>query len=170
MRMMEYKMSIHIMEQIGFLQRIYPTILSIISPKVSVLNYFFDLKNHHSCNHIRSLHSNGIINSHLCVNAKTTISHTEMDSSYTIISVPIQPFPTYKKVGTKFNFNIQPNQRIVINMMENTLILFSGFMLSHNQSNNDVKEDNSIFLNVATYANKRLFENMWQSFIRIYKV
>ena len=112
----------------------------------------------------------GIINSHLCVNARTTISHTEMDSSYTIISVPIQPSLKYKEVGTKFNFNIDPNKRVVINMVENTLILFSGFMLSHNQSNNNVSINKSISINVETYANKRLFENMWKSFIRIYNV
>ena len=143
-----------------------------MSFNIHKLQYYFDLKNNKSCHEVDQCFKNGIVNSHLCVNAFTAQRHTELDSSYTLISVPNQLDPEWNKVCTKFHFHIQPNKQIIIPMKEKVCFVFSGYMLTHNQSNNVQVENNDDiqFINIATYSNKRLFDNMKKSLKRTLKL
>ena len=160
----------HMMWQINNLSRFIPRIISLMSHNILNLQYYFDFVHNKSCEEVHKCFKNGIINSHLCVNAFTSQSHTEMDGSYTLITIPEQPDPLWKKVGTQFQFNISAETELIIQMNENICFLFSGYMLSHNQTNRLSQEKNNIhqFINIATYANKRLFDNMKKSFKRNY--
>ena len=60
-----------------------------ISPKVAMVPYNLDLFPEKQ-QYERRLANNGFINMHVCLNAQTSIQHTECDSSYTVITVPLQ--------------------------------------------------------------------------------
>ena len=160
------------MWQVNNLSRFVPRIISIMSHNILNLQYCFEFIHNKSCEEVSKCFRNGIINSHLCINAFTSQSHTERDGSYTLITVPEQPDESWKSVRTRFQFNISEERQIVIPMNENVCFLFSGYMLSHNQVNNvcTYSSDNSQFINIATYANKRLFDNMKKSFKRTYNI
>ena len=164
----ELKLFKHLDGQIKNLSRYIPNTIKMMSLKISCMRYYFGDEKKRTKNVVKSLFDRGIVNAHLCVNAATGVSHTEMDGSYTLISVPMQPNDNWKKMQTKFHFNIKENESIVIPMTEMVCFLFSGFMLSHNQVINDKPEstENDFFLNIATYANKRLCDNMFKSFKR----
>ena len=51
-------------------------------------------------------------------------------------------------------------------MSENTVFLYSGYMMTHHQvlDKNKVKE--AKFINLASYGNKRLYHNMLKSMKR----
>ena len=53
----------------------------MLSKKVDTIAPFFDLKSFSTSNDVRLLFDKGVINTHLCTNAATLNSHTEMDSS-----------------------------------------------------------------------------------------
>ena len=168
--MIERKMYQHMMWQINNLSRFVPRIISLMSHNLLNLQHYFEFVHNKSCDEVHKCFQNGIINSHLCVNAFTSQLHTEMDGSYTLITVPKQPDKEWQKVGTQFQFHISADNKFLIPMHENVCFLFSGYMLTHNQKNNiRLNEKGNIqFVNIATYANKRLFDNMKKSFKRRY--
>ena len=143
-----------------------PNLKSMLSPDISKISIYFDISKKEEIESSKKLFKCGLLNSHLCINARTNIPHTECDSSYTVIGVPKQTDNNYKKLNPNFNFYINPNERIVVPMHDNICILFSGFMLTHNQSLESVDRKKGTFVNVATYGNKKLFDNMMKSFKR----
>ena len=165
---MELKLFHHLNRQIKNLCTRLPNTIDIISSKISCMKHYFDLDSKTGDSVVKYLFDYGIINAHLCKNAETGINHTENDGSYTIISVPVQPHKQWKRVRTEFHFNIQPNDIIAIPMVECVSFMFSGYMLSHNQiiRNKDKVPKDIFLINIATYANKRLCDNMLKSFKR----
>ena len=116
---------------------------------------------------MNTLFKNGIINTHLCVNAMTAESHTEMDTLYTIICVPKQIDRNYKRLETRFLFHLNDTNTLEIKMFAHMDLIYSGYMLNHHQIfNKDYLKDTK-FINIASYGNKRLFHNMLSSFERM---
>ena len=109
----------------------------------------------------------GIWQSTLSVNAITEELHTEDDVTYTVIDVPIQ---TKSKIGTKYHFLFQLNNKynLSIPMATGTTIIFSGKLLSHRQSCNVYKPtDHDLFFNFGAYGNKKLYNHIKKSFVRM---
>ena len=82
------------------------------------------------------LHSRGLVNYILCINAEKQQVHTECDSSYTVISVPNQTLSKAKngfKNRGSFELIINSDSTIVIPMAIGTILTYSGFLLTHRQ-------------------------------------
>ena len=91
--------------------------------------------------------------------------HTEADSTMTVIGVPSQPDPHYGTLNPHFCFKVTKSETIIIRMKQHVTFSFLGYMLNHRQViNNNANEH--VFINIASYGNKRLFHNMLKSIRR----
>ena len=109
----------------------------------------------------------------LNVNATTKYSHTEKDSSYTIIHVPDQS-TTHNSFY--FYFQISKNEDLQINMQPHMSMSYSSYLLTHSQrkqklndstkENKSKKEDIMSFINISSYFSKRLYNNITASLHR----
>ena len=98
------------------------------------------------------------------INATTKYSHTERDSSYTIIHVPRQ-----NKVCDNFffHFKISKNEELRIHLKPNTTISYSSYLLTHSQrKKGDFDPGKNHFVNISSYFSKRLFDNISKSLNR----
>ena len=111
----------------------------------------------------------GAWQSQTCVNASTSILHTERDCTYTLISVPQQKLKRYKKSKMDSTFIFQLNNGISITfpLQGGLSFVFSGLFLTHLQHypNHQGNNDES-FYNMASYGNKKLLCHLRCSFIR----
>ena len=99
------------------------------------------------------------------INATTKYSHTERDSSYTIIHVPRQN-QVYDNFS--FYFKISCNEELQIQLKPNTTISYSSYLLTHSQRiNEDFDSGKNHFVNISSYFSKRLFDNISTSLNRI---
>ena len=71
------------------------SIPTITSPEIGTLWNCLDLYDENDAEKL-SLPDYGFLNCHVCFNAETAIEHTECDSLYTIITVPMQSVPSSK--------------------------------------------------------------------------
>ena len=101
------------------------------------------------------------------MNAQTQKKHTKQDQSYTVITMPQQQNLQWNK-GHAANFELCINSKrtIFVRMIPNTSFIYSGHLLTHRQQLAKKGNDNTSFLNIATYCSKRLFDNMSKSFER----
>ena len=150
------------------LTKYFPNLKDMISPDISKVSKNFNLTNDESNKETEKMYDMGMLNGHFCINARTKETHTECDSSYTVISVPPQSYDGYRKLNAEFHFNINERMRIVIPMFPKLAFAYSGFMLCHHQVLDSVDPKKGIFVNLATYGNKRLFDNMLKSFRRTF--
>ena len=154
-----------LLQKCTILSRILPGFLNIVSTKIKNMIPLINVSDEDDCFYSNLLQKNGIMNVHVCINAQTKIMHTEADSTMTVIGVPFQPDPNYGMLNPQFYFNVTKTETIVINMKEYSTFSFLGYMLNHQQvmSNNPNK---NIFINIASYGNKRLFHNILKSIKR----
>ena len=115
-------------------------------------------------------YQSGCWQSQVCINACTRRFHTENDCTYTIITVPNQ-VNTSKSSDSipqfDFLYMIKPKCYVGIDMKIGTTFLFSGYMLTHRQHCYPPPESNDYFFNLASYGNKRLFNHLKTSLLRI---
>ena len=139
-----------------------------LSPKVATIqsNIEFHPNNTQLENEIEM---KGYLNCHLCINAQTSIAHTEPDASYTIIVVPSsnKSLQTNKKrnIG-KFEFFIDEDKIMVLPMHPGLVLTYSGYLLTHRQQISGGDEFSLPFMNIVAYNSKRLFSNLMESFRR----
>ena len=111
----------------------------------------------------------GILNVHICHNAQTKKKHTECDSSYTIISVPDQEKKS-NKIGNynmaNFELNLNEHKALVVPLEFNTILIYSGFLLTHRQQIFKLNENVDPFINVVSYNSQKLFKHLMESFRR----
>ena len=74
----------------------------------------------------------------VCVNASTGEFHTEKDTSYTLITVPLQDYKLQQKCGNvyKFPFKLNNNECISLPSTPDVSFMFYGTFLSHHQTGN----------------------------------
>lgn len=136
------------------------------------------------------------ISSQFNINVTTKYPHTEFDQSSTVIFVPNQT--TYSK-DYFFEFRFNHFTSIHINLQRGTSLLYSAYLLVHRQISSDMifsemnpslnTSDNKninqtskknknrtwsslgkiFFINISSYFNERLFNNIRQSHIRLSK-
>ena len=72
---------------------------------------------------------------HICVNASTSIFHTESDCIYTLISVPLQKLkPSEKsKMDSMLIFQLNSSKSITLPLHGGLSFLYSGLFLTHRQ-------------------------------------
>ena len=109
----------------------------------------------------------------LNVNATTKYSHTEKDSSYTIINVPDQSMTNNVFY---FYFQISKNEDLRIKMQPNMSLSYSSYLLTHSQRKLKLKDSSkgkqsqkdeiSPFINISSYFSKRLYNNITSSLHR----
>jgi len=141
---------------------------SNLSPHITKVQNHFDLFDRE--NEIEyKLSQHGILNTHLCLNAETRKKHTECDSSYTIICVPLQPRACNEK-GThniaEFELNISEDEAFVIPLDPGTILVYSGYLLTHRQQIRKRNENVKPFINIVSYSSQKLFRHLMQSFRR----
>ncbi len=122
-----------------------------ISPNISKLKNHFELFKETEENEIKLLR-NGILNTHLCLNAQTKLKHTECDSSYTTICVPPQEINKtetglYNKA--EFEINISEDEAIVIPLEIGTTLVYSGYLLTHWQQIREKNDTVKPFVNIS---------------------
>ena len=106
----------------------------------------------------------------MCINASTTKWHTENDCSYTLVSVPKQECER-KYV---FYFRLNPKIYVGIPMQSGVSFISSMKLLTHRQQciadpgidSNFVSAQGNKFINVCSYANRRLFTHVRASLKR----
>ena len=109
------------------------------------------------------------MNSHVCFNAETAIEHTECDSSYMMITVPMQPITTSKSGNLNngvFQFFIGKNEIVTLQMNPGVTFCYSGFLLTHRQQIYRKSDDHPHMVNIVTYNSRTFFEHMMESFRR----
>ena len=139
-----------------------------ISPHVAKLQPHFDF-NDKTKEDEYQLQNKGILNVHICHNAQTEMKHTECDCSYTIISVPDQEKKTHEKGKmnvAKFEFNLTDEKALVVPLEFNTILVYSGFLLTHRQQIHNLNDTVDPFVNVVSYNSSKLFKHLMQSFRR----
>lgn len=150
------------------LTKYFPNLKDMISPDISNISKSFDLNEDYLSKEAGKMYKLGMLNGHFCLNARTKQSHTECDSSYTVISVPPQNYDGFNTLNAEFHFDISENMTLVIPMFPKVAFVYSGFLLCHHQVLDSIDPDKGIFLNLASYGNKRLFDNMVKSFRRTF--
>ena len=106
---------------------------------------------------------------HVCHNAQTKMKYTECDSSYTIISVPEQDkkFTSGGRQNkAQFEFNITDDKTILVPLESNTILVYSGFLLTHRQQIRKLNDNIDPFINVVSYNSEKLFKHLMESFRR----
>ena len=162
---MEYYSSQEISNGINHLCRFLPHLRTYIAPVIScaynLQNDMGDIqlkKNHY--------HDNDCWQSCICHNAATLDFHIEQDCTYTTIVVPKQSQCPGKQF--QFLFKTKTNVSFGLPMNFGLCFVFSGYLLTHRQHCHiHSTDDNSTFINIASYGNKRLFNHMKQSLLRI---
>ena len=97
----------------------------------------------------------------VCVNASTSVFHTENDQGYTMIAVP------YQVTTSEASFLFRISNKIILSakMKPGVSILFNARLLSHRQNLN--KQPPHInFWNIGCYANRRFNQHTYSLFRR----
>ena len=153
---------------IDHVNRKFTPMMKTLSPNIASVQMHLDVFDERNRNDTK-LATNGILNYNLCLNAETEQAHTECDSSYTIICVPNQierkARSGYKNCGS-FEFIVNSNCTITVPMYVGTILVYSGFLLTHRQQIRNKDAQFPPFVNMVTYNSKRMFENVMESFRR----
>ena len=158
----------HLNKSILYLSRNLPNLKTMLSPDLTKVSFEFELLNKFDSDETQKMFDIGMLNGHVCVNARTGQAHTECDSSYTTISVPSQLDDNYVKLNPTFHFVLNNSTKLILPMKSNVSFTYSGWLLSHHQVLDSIDKSKGVFINLATYGNKRLFDNMMKSFRRTF--
>ena len=139
------------------------------SPKVAVIQSNLDY--HPDNNKLENeVEAKVYLNCHLCLDAQTQMMHTEPDASYTIISVPTNVNRNDEKNlrpnKGKFEFMLNNDEIVSLSLSSGTILVYSGYMLTHRQQIIINNETSPPFINLVAYNSKRLFSNLLESFRR----
>ena len=104
-------------------------------------------------------------NMYICCNAQTKEFHSENDVGYTLISVPNQNIPSFKKTPT-FLFKLNERKDIGLELTNEISFLYSGLFLEHRQAMTSDQDKKIPFYNVSSYSNRKLFNHLKKSLHR----
>merc|ERR1712113_1100126 len=66
----------------------------------------------------------------------------------------------------QFEFNIMENKTIAIPLESNTILVYSGYLLTHRQQIRKLNDSIDPFINVVSYNSEKLFKHLMESFRR----
>jgi len=114
--------------------------------------------------------NDGMVCAYICNDAQTCDRHIEKDCSYTMIGAPIAKDNI--NVMGKFVFEFEWNKEggiIKVKLRRGTVLYYSGYLIMHRQISlvdNGHQYCDFKFWSLATYGNKRLYENAIMTFKR----
>ena len=114
--------------------------------------------------------NSGSWNTHIFINGCTERFHAEKDCAYTCIHVPKQDLPKKRQLHQEPAFLVQlnGNQNILLPLTRPVSFMYNAQLISHRQVYYPECNDNQPpFINVSSYANKKLFDHLRKSFNRI---
>ena len=115
--------------------------------------------------------SKNMCSTNLCINATTEDYHTEKDTSYTLITVPLQNFKLQKQSGDIYDLLFKLNDQVCISLplTPDVTFMFSGTFLTHRQNgNSSLDKDSNEFVNLSSYGNHKLFNHIRKYFCQKY--
>ena len=96
--------------------------------------------------------------------------HTEINSTYTMISIQKQANYVKKKAKYEFVFILTNKHNVSIRLTERILVIFSGKLLTHRQSSNlPYTMKDKLFINFASYGTQRFLTHIKNTFVRKHK-
>jgi hypothetical protein len=103
---------------------------------------------------------------YLNVNGGTSKAHQELDSTYTMISVPAQQIEWDVSVSLlQFHFKLSKGENTSIPLAPGSHLFFNAFLLSHFQECKPSPKENLMY-NVSAYGNRQLVNNLQTSLTR----
>lgn len=90
------------------------------------------------------------------IDAGTRDYHTEMDATYTLITVPRQVDDIH---NVYFSFKLEEKNEIKIKMRSGVTFMYSAYFLLHRQECSTKNR----FINLSAYTNRRLVQNLNKS-------
>ena len=150
------------------LSKIVKQVEKLILPALDVAH---DMQRHYSDINLKlsGTSSENMWSTNVCINATTEEYHTEKDTSYTLITFPLQNFNLQKIKGNVNDFHFKVNDQVCISlpMTPDVTFMFSGTFLTHRQNGNSSLDKNSHeFVNLSSYGNQKLFNHIRKSFAR----
>ncbi len=105
----------------------------------------------------------------ICINAQTSKFHNENDCTYTVITIPRQAYFNQGNQNNEYHFifKLTNCDKVHLKLHPGMSFIFSGLFLTHRQSK--VQKENksdSVFFNIGSYGNKRLFNHIRKSINR----
>ena len=128
----ETKGYVEIRRSIKLLSSMIPNINKFVS---SIIDAGYDNQKIVGSNDLKLLpiKDSGCWNMYICCNAQTKEFHSENDVGYTLISVPNQNIPSFKKTPT-FLFKLNEKKVIGLELTNEISFLYSGLFLEHRQA------------------------------------
>ena len=105
----------------------------------------------------------------IAINGQTSKYYSENDVTYTVVKVPTQSKEMNNGIKYRrlFLLRINSEKTIAVPLHHNLSFLFSGNCITHRQHcDKECGLDGSIFYNMVSYGNKRLYSHNRQSFLR----
>ena len=142
------------------MKKVLPNVTNFIAP---TLNTAFQIQNvigNYNMNKV-SISECGLWQSSICINAETTQLHTENDCTYTVITVPKQDIIKESTDEYTFLFDLKKGETVGVKMVYGISFMFSGKYLTHRQAHNEsTANKNSVFVNLASYGNSKLYNHI----------
>ena len=110
--------------------------------------------------------SDGLWQLNVSVNSLNRKFNTEDDSTCRVIKIPNQEH-SQNLSKYRFVFNLSNEHNVAIQLIAETIFIFSGKLLTHRQPFNvecDPKKE--LFINFGSYGTKKLFTHLKSSFMR----
>ena len=154
-RMLEDKLQATLQNAVECHSRLFLHCSNYLSP---VMDVAYQMQDGHGDINLTSgkMSEIGQYSAQVCINATTRDYHTEFDQGPTLIYVPNQTFDDQNKYNFCFRIN---NKRVIkLKMIPNLSFVFSAAMLNHRQECEET--GNNLFINLASFCNKKLFCHM----------
>ena len=158
----------HLDESVNSMKKYIRNLPELICP---LLNVAYKMQNEHGSVNLKAVKTkdSGIWMSSICLNARTSLFHSEDDCTYTLAKIP-QQSKDMNKGSTHlrlFMVSVNSNTTLCIPLSNNLSFLFSGNFITHRQHQDmTCYNDKSLFYNIISYGNKRLYSHLKKSFMR----
>ena len=102
----------------------------------------------------------------LNVNGSTTQFHSEVDCTYTLMTVPQQTFNFKQNIENlpSFLFQFTTAHHAMIELIEDVSIVYNGRFLIHRQHFIKEAMEQEQFYNISCYGNNKLFNHLRKTF------
>ena len=158
----------HLNESIQTLKSYIRNIPKLISPVIDVA---YGMQKEHGDVNLKATkeRESGIWMSTIVLNGQTSNFHSENDCTYTLVTVPKQcnKMNHGNKNRRMFLININEQNIFAVPMTHNLSLLYSGNFITHRQHcDRECEKDGSLFYNIVSYGNQRLYSHLKKSFLR----
>ena len=161
----------HLNESVHVLKSYVRNLPKLISPVIDVA---YNMQKEYGDINLKATKgiNNGIWMATIALNAQTSQFHSENDCTYTLVTVPRQCVRMNKGNNFERVFLIKLNEDNIfgIPLTHSLSTVFSGNFITHRQHiDSRCYNDGSLFYNIVSYGNQRLYNHIRKSLSRINK-